>query len=67
MLELAHTAKANYQRLNICQWHEFEPAPGAKLVLGQPCRYRCVHCAGEVDRHAFYWHEQGRRPPPSTD
>lgn len=62
MLVLVAQAKANQQRLDACAWHDFEPAPGAKLVFGQPGRYRCKHCGGEVDRHAFYWHEQERRP-----
>jgi hypothetical protein len=61
MLELWANAKANQQRLSACLWHDFEPAPGARLVFGQPDRYRCKHCAGEVDRHAYHWHEQGRR------
>lgn len=61
MLELAAEAKANVVRLNACPWHDFEPVPGAKVVFGQPSRYRCTHCGGEIDRQAFYWHEQGRR------
>ena len=61
MLELAAQAKANVARLNACPWHDFEPVPGAKVVFGQPDRFRCQRCGGEIDRHAFYWHEQGRR------
>lgn len=61
MLELAAQAKANQARLGPCPWHDFEPVPSARVVLGQPSRYRCKRCGGEVDRHAFYWHEQGRR------
>lgn len=61
MLELAAWAKTNQQRLSACPWHDFEPLPGAKVVFGQPAKYRCKHCAGEIDRHAYHWHEQGRR------
>lgn len=61
MLELAAEAKANVARLNACPWHDFEPVPGAKVVFAHPSRYRCKHCGGEVDHHAFHWHEQGRR------
>lgn len=61
MIELASKVKANVERLGLCPWHDFEPVPGCKVVFGQPDRYRCKHCAGEVDRHAYYWHEQGRR------
>lgn len=61
MLELAAEVKANVARLNACPWHDFEPVPGARVVFGQPSRYRCRHCDGEIDRHAFHWHEQGRR------
>lgn len=61
MLELAAQVKANVARLNACPWHDFEPVSGSKVVFGQPAKYRCRQCAGEIDRHAFYWHEQGRR------
>lgn len=61
MLELAIQVKANVARLSTCPWHDFEPVPGAKVVFGQPDRYRCKHCEGEIDRHAYHWHEQGRR------
>ena len=61
MLEVWAEVKANGAKLEACQWHDFEPVPDARQVFGQPDRYRCKRCGGEVDRHAFYWHEQGRR------
>lgn len=65
MVEIAAKAKENGAKLRACPWHDFEPVPGTRQVFGQPERYRCRHCQGEVDRHAFYWHEQGRRHKPS--
>lgn len=58
MLEIAEQVKANHARLNGCARHEFALIPG-----GAPLRqkYRCTLCGGEVDHHAWYWHEQGRR------
>lgn len=58
---LAAEVKANQAKLNGCAGHDFEPVPDARLVFGQPDRYRCKHCDGTVDRHAFYWFEQGRQ------
>ena len=49
--------KANSQRLSGCAWHDFAPIPPLR-TLGQ--RYRCEHCSGEVDAHAYHWHEIGR-------
>jgi predicted SprT family Zn-dependent metalloprotease len=52
--------KANSARLNSCQAHAFEPMPGQeKKVMGK--RYVCSACGGEVDAHAHYWHEIGRK------
>jgi hypothetical protein len=59
MLEIAAQVKGNSERLNACARHDFEPVPG-KLKFGNPSRYRCKHCQGEVDNHAWYWHEKGR-------
>lgn len=61
MLEVLAEVKANSAKLDACPRHDFEPVPGARVVFGQPDRYRCRQCGGEVDRHAYYWHEQGRR------
>lgn len=67
MADLAAEVKANSERLNSCPYHEFAPiqmAPGVPMApLRQ--RYRCVECAGEVDRNAWYWFEQGRRAAPA--
>lgn len=55
---LAESARANHERLRSCARHEFEP-----VLPMVPMRqwYRCRNCGGEVDAHAYYWHEQGRR------
>lgn len=69
--DLAAEAKANSERLRSCPYHEFAPvqmAPGVPMTpLRQ--RYRCIECGGEIDRHAWYWFEQGRRsrPEPEVD
>lgn len=67
MAALAAEVKANSERLNACPYHEFAPiqmAPGVPMApLRQ--RYRCIECCGEIDRHAWYWFEQGRRAPPA--
>ena len=60
---LAAQVKANHARLNDCAWHEFHPIAGRDRLRK---RYRCARCGGEVDSHAYYWHEQGRRPAPVT-
>lgn len=59
MNEVLLQVQANHAKLNACARHDFAPIDPVK-VMGQ--RYRCTHCAGEVDHHAWYWHEQGRRP-----
>lgn len=52
--------KANSAKLNACQAHAFEPSPGQEHKnLGK--RYICTRCRGEVDAHAYYWHEIGRK------
>lgn len=58
---LAAEVRANQSKLTACSGHDFEPMQGARIVFGQPDRYRCKRCDGTVDRHAFYWHEQGRK------
>ena len=64
---IAEQVKANHARLAGCPWHEFErlPRPDDTVLqarLGD--RYRCHHCKGEVDFHAYHWHQLGRRPMP---
>lgn len=49
--------KANSERLNGCTRHDFAPIPPLR-TLGQ--RYRCEHCGGEIDAHAYHWHQIGR-------
>lgn len=61
MVDIAERVKANSAKLAACPRHDFDPVPGARVVFGKPDQYRCQHCGGEVDRHAYYWHEQGRR------
>lgn len=62
MRQIWDDVKANQYRLRGCDWHDFEP-----LSDDDPLRrkYRCRRCGGVVDHHAYYWHEQGRRPRPS--
>ena len=66
MVDLAAEVKANSERLSACPYHEFAPvqmAPGVPMTpLRQ--RYRCIECGGEIDRHAWYWFQQGRRAAP---
>lgn len=58
MEELAAQVKANNAKLNACRWHDFAPIPPMQPLRQ---RYRCEHCGGEIDAHAYYWHQQGRR------
>ncbi|MBP6801676.1 MAG: hypothetical protein KA128_11120 [Zoogloea sp.] len=61
MADLAAEVKANSERLSACPYHEFAPVqPMAPLRQ----RYRCIECGGEIDRHAWYWFQQGRRAAP---
>lgn len=54
---IAEQVRANVKRLNACADHAFEPI-GARQPLRQ--RYRCQHCSGEVDAHAYTWYMRGR-------
>lgn len=63
--QLAEVVKANQAALNSCDYHEFEPmAPVYPPALSMKQRHRCRRCGGEIDAHAHYWHEQGRRARP---
>ena len=33
-------------------------------ALSMKQRHRCRRCGGEIDAHAYHWHEQGRRARP---
>lgn len=59
VVEIAERVRANHEALESCSYHEFSP-----ILPRVPTRqrYRCIHCGGEVDYHAWYWHEKGRRP-----
>jgi len=60
---IAEQVKANHARLDECPWHEFIVKPGEEgKVMGK--RYVCTVCGGEVDSHAYYWHQDGRRARP---
>jgi hypothetical protein len=54
---IAEKARANVRRLDACTNHAFEPI-GPESLLRQ--RYRCKHCGGEVDSHAYTWYMRGR-------
>lgn len=63
MKDLWERVKANQAKLDACPRHEFEIlSQDGKIVARTQDRYRCIHCGGEIDSHAHYWHEQGRRP-----
>lgn len=64
MLVIWKRAKENSSRLDACPWHDFAPIPGTANAAGLRPRYRCIHCGGEVDANAHYWHEKGRRARP---
>jgi predicted SprT family Zn-dependent metalloprotease len=48
---------ANHDRLDGCPGHDFSPIGPARLGR----KYRCIHCGGEIDSHAYYWHGVGMR------
>ena len=50
----------NQRLLDECPRHEFSPVLPLKSK-GQ--WYRCMECGGEVDAHAYYWHQRGRATP----
>lgn len=63
--KLAEVVKANHAALSSCAYHEFDPmAPVWPPSLSMKQKYRCRRCGGEIDSHAHYWHEQGRRARP---
>lgn len=57
-MDIFAQVKANSAKLNACPRHDFSPIPPLRQLRQ---RYRCEHCGGEVDAHAYHWHEQGRR------
>lgn len=59
---IAEQVKANHERLNGCDYHEFRAmsASEAGLRASRSQRYRCIHCQGEVDSTAYRWHQIGR-------
>ena len=61
---LAEEVKANRETLDSCAYHEFERIIQEYEPAWSRQRYRCRHCGGEIDAHAYYWHEQGRRVRP---
>jgi hypothetical protein len=56
--EILEQVRANQALLNACARHEFEQV---LPVVPLRQKYRCKRCGGEVDHHAWYWHQQGRR------
>lgn len=60
MREILAEVRANQAKLDACPRHDFEALPGDN-AFGLAKKCRCIHCGGIVDRHAWYWHEQGRR------
>lgn len=65
MQDLAAQVRANHGKLSACPHHNFVAVPGSATPSGLCQRYRCTWCEGEIDHHAWYWHEQGRRPKPA--
>ena len=63
VVDIAAQVRANHERLTACLYHEFSPV--VSVGPGHP-RYRCIECGGEVDAHAYHWHQQGRRPDPAA-
>lgn len=64
VLSIAERAKANSYALSSCQYHEFVATQALEPTKAFKQRYRCRYCGGEIDAHAYYWHEQGRRARP---
>jgi transposase-like protein len=58
LLAIAEQVKANAVKLRACPRHEFAELPGSTPLKA---RYRCAHCDGEVDAHAYHWYQQGRQ------
>lgn len=59
---IAEQVKANQAKLDACPWHEFERSTATGMLRSVTHqRYVCRNCGGEVDHHAHYWHELGRR------
>jgi hypothetical protein len=59
MNDVLQQVQANHAKLNGCERHDFDPIEPVKPLMQ---RYRCMHCGGEIDHHAWYWHQLGRRP-----
>lgn len=60
ILAIAAKAKQNQSALEGCVRHEFVAISNdSPLVLSR--RYRCAHCGGEVDGHAYHWYQRGMR------
>lgn len=59
---IAGDVKANQDKLNGCQYHEFELHEEAALITLS--KFRCKHCGGIINGSDYRWHELGRRPKP---
>ena len=59
---IAGEVKANQEKLNGCQYHEFELHEQGPIV--SRWKYRCKHCGGTINGQQHHWHELGRRPKP---
>lgn len=54
---IAEQVKANHAKLTACPYHEFAQLPHRLMHI-------CTNCQGEVNDHAYYWHQLGRRAKP---
>lgn len=63
--ELWEEVQANNAKLNACLYHEFEQSPKTAMLRSLTHqKYICKHCGGEVNYHAYLWHQTGRRARP---
>lgn len=58
------TIKANNQRLESCQYHEFTINPDLSnpdSPIVRHLKYKCIHCGGTVNPVMWRWFEIGRQ------
>lgn len=57
VMKIWAAVKANGAKLESCEYHIFWPI---NPIVKYKQRYRCSACEGEIDAHAYHWHEKGR-------
>ena len=56
--KIAEEVKLNSEALRLCPRHDFA-ATESEALFRQ--KYKCRHCFGTINYHAYHWYELGKR------